>query len=236
MSYIDVVGFRNPSAKNDYINRYGMPKSSFIAYSGVSKPFLEAGLQYAPTFEYGVRDFVFVGALISRKYPTEIVKALDSVYNIESYSMKFIGDGAEKNNIVSAVNECNKKNIKFTGRIARDQIIEHLKLSQVFVMISKDEVFGLVYLEAMALGLIPIGSKNEGIDGIIKDGENGFLCEAGNERELVSIISRIKAMSKNELERISKNAKQTASEYSDSSVAKKYLEDVMNENNCSENW
>ena len=230
LSYIDVVGFRNKSAKTDYINRYGMPQSSFIAYSGVSFPFLEAGAKYTPSFDNGVKDFVFVGSLIARKYPVEIVKALDSVYVTNTYSVTFIGHGAERINIETAKGENSNGDIKFTGRITRDEIIEHLKLSQVFIMISKYEVIGLVYLEAMALGLIPIGSKNEGIDGIIKDGENGFLCEAGNHSELASIISRIRAMPQKELERISINAKQTAREYSDFSVAKQYLEEVINEN------
>ena len=226
LSNIDVIGFRNPTAKADYINRYGMPKSSFIAYSGVSTQFLEAGANSSPSFENGVKDFAFVGSLIARKHPAEIVKALDSVYNEEHYSMKYIGDGAEKANIEAAIKPSSNGDIIFTGRITREDIIEQLKSSQVFVMISRHEIFGLVYLEAMALGLIPIGSKNEGIDGIIKDGENGFLCEAGNHTELANIISRIKSMPKSELERISRNAKQTAREYSDKAVAKQYLENV----------
>lgn len=228
---IDVIGFRNTTAKADFIKRYKIDKSSFIAYSGVSAQFIEAGTGFAPSFDNGLKDFVFVGSLIARKYPAEIVKALDSAYITGSYSMKFIGDGAEKTNIEKAVTPHSNGKILFTGRIKREEIIEHLKSSQVFVMISKNEVFGLVYLEAMALGLIPIGSKNEGIDGIIKDGVNGFLCEAGNDIELASIISRIKSMPKEELERISQNAQKTARKYSDSAVARQYLEDVMCENN-----
>ena len=55
-------------------------------------------------------------------------------------------------------------------------------------MISKEETFGLVYLEAMSMGCITIASKNEGMEGIIIDGENGFLCTAGDDDELASII------------------------------------------------
>lgn len=226
LKQIDVIGFRNPSAKADYISRYGEPKSSFIAYSGVSANFLEAGKDFAPSFEGGVKDYVFVGSLIARKHPTAIVKALDSAYANKAYSMTFVGDGVERAN-AEGVKECNSKGIlAFTGRIARDEVMNHLKKSQVFVMISEGEIFGLVYLEAMAFGLIPIGSRNEGIDGIIKDGENGFLCEAGNEKELEEIIKKIQAMSQEELEQMSARAKQTAFEFSDSGVAKRYLESI----------
>ena len=45
----------------------------------------------------------------------------------------------------------------------------------VWIMISKNETFGLVYLEAMARGCITIGSRNQGIDGVINHGVNGFF-------------------------------------------------------------
>ena len=119
-----------------------------------------------------------------------------------------------------------KGNVRFKGRIPREEIIQYLKQADVFVMISKAEIFGLVYLEAMALGLIPIGSRNEGIDGIICDGDNGFLCEAGNVDELTEILQKIKEMPSEQLVKISNKAKQTAQSYSDEGVAKYYLENL----------
>ena len=67
-----------------------------------------------------------------------------------------------------------------------------LKQHDVFIMISKNETFGLVYLEAMAVGCITIASRQEGFDGIIKHGYNGFLCEAGNQEELEKLIKEKK--------------------------------------------
>ena len=46
---------------------------------------------------------------------------------------------------------------------------------QYFVMPSVREGFGIVYLEAMANGCITIGTQNEGIADLIRDGYNGFL-------------------------------------------------------------
>ena len=46
--------------------------------------------------------------------------------------------------------------------------------SDVFAMVSSPETFGLVYIEAMAKGCVTIGSKGEGIDGVIVNNENGF--------------------------------------------------------------
>ncbi|OQA53633.1 MAG: UDP-D-galactose:(glucosyl)lipopolysaccharide-1,6-D-galactosyltransferase [Candidatus Omnitrophica bacterium ADurb.Bin292] len=95
-------------------------------------------------------------------------------------------------------------------------------------MISESEILGLAYLEAMALGIIPIGSRNEGIDGIIVDGVNGFLCEAGNAEELASIMIKIRKMSREKLNAMSAKAKRTAVAFSDYNVAKQYIEGIVN--------
>ena len=81
--------------------------------------------------------------------------------------------------------------VSITSKVPRDEVLNFLDNSECMIMISSNETFGLVYLEAMARGCITIGSKNEGIDGIIKNGINGFLCEAGNVQQLSEIIKQI---------------------------------------------
>lgn len=49
--------------------------------------------------------------------------------------------------------------------------------SDCFIMISKNEAFGLVYLEAMSAGCITIASRGEGFDGVIIHGVNGFYVK-----------------------------------------------------------
>ena len=142
--------------------------------------------------------------------------------------MTFIGDGAERVRIEEDHHQRGSiGELRFTGRIPREDIIRYLRESDVFVMISKAEIFGLVYLEAMALGVIPIGSRNEGIDGIIQDGENGFLCEAGNIEELTGILEKIKNMEPEQLSEMSKKAKATSKRYSDEGVAEKYIKALV---------
>lgn len=222
---IDVIGFRSLVGMKSFEAKYFVPKHSFIASSGVSDNFIHAGESFSPSFDKGVHNFVFVGSLISRKYPCEILKALSKAYSDGDFKVTFIGDGNERKTIETYAEENGfKENVVFTGRIGRSEIIEHLKKAEIFVMISSGEIFGLVYLEAMALGLIPIGSKNEGIDGIIKDGENGFLCKSGDVDELSNIFRRIRTLSVEELHLISKRAKSTAQEFSDDNVASIYLE------------
>ena len=228
LAQLDVIGFRSRIGQANFEKKYGKPKRSFIASSGVSQIFLDEGAATKKVICQPVHNFVFVGSLIARKYPVAILTALSQVYPDGDFKITYIGDGAEKDVI-----EAEHRNLGFTGdlvftgRIQREEIVQHLKDSDVFVMVSKGEIFGLVYLEAMALGLIPVGSKNEGIDGIIRDGENGFLCESGNVTDLKNTLERIKNLSSEELQIISNHAKETALEYSDTGVANKYIKALL---------
>ena len=94
-------------------------------------------------------------------------------------------------------------------------------------MISDNETFGLVYLEAMALGCVTIASKGGGIDGIIIDGENGFLCNPGDANDLSRIIDKLRKYDKEELRLISEKAVHTAKMYTDEKVAETYLNAIF---------
>ena len=221
---VDLVGFRNITAQAAYEKQFGKPAHSFIAASGVSKPFIEAGKAFEKEIK-AINKFVYVGALIHRKYPVTVIEALHRSYQEQPFEITYIGEGADKKLVQQRFDDTGcKGKLTFTGRIPREEVIQYLKQSDVFVMISKGEIFGLVYLEAMALGCITIAARHEGIDGIIEDGVNGFLCEAGDADELASIISKIRKMTPEELKTMSDKAKETACTYSDVNVAKNYMD------------
>lgn len=224
---IDVIGFRNIPSRNKFVSQYGPIPHSFIAYSGISNDFIENA--QCKTFSDGINNsYVFVGMLIQRKHPTKIVTALKNVYADDSFSVTFIGSGNETEKIQSEFNNLNcKGSIHFTGKLPRKDVISYLKACDVFVMISDNETFGLVYLEAMSMGCITIASVGGGIDGIIKDGFNGFLCNPGDVSDLCRILSTIRSLSTAELSLISRNAMITAKEYSDIRAAERYLESIV---------
>ncbi len=58
---------------------------------------------------------------------------------------------------------------------------------------------------------------------------NGFLCEEGNEKELISILKRISKMSANDLSAMSNRAIATALSYSESAVARRYLQFIVDD-------
>ena len=112
------------------------------------------------------------------------------------------------------------------GQISRKEVFDFLSKAETFIMISNNETFGMVYLEAMAMGCITIASRNGGVDGIIKNGINGYLSEQGNENDLANVINIIKKLNNKEKENMQMNAVKTAIEFSDSKVSDKYLDNI----------
>ena len=223
---IDLWGYRSESIKNTFEENYGKRRNSFRCYSGIPEIFLESVPQR--TWKE-VNKFIYVGMLIERKHPDKVISAVDSVYGDKKYHISIIGDGGMK---LELQKMCSNKKcddmVEFLGRTGRQKIIESLDVSDVFIMISEKEVFGLVYIEAMARGCIVIASKGEGMEGIIKNGVNGFLCKAGDVEELKDIIRRICIMSISERKCISEEAKKTAVGLTDKNVAEHYINSVLN--------
>lgn len=68
----------------------------------------------------------------------------------------------------------------FRGQAGRKEVLEEMGRSDVLVLPSLFEGFGLVILEAMAAGLPVITTTNTGGPDVIEDGKEGFIVPAGN--------------------------------------------------------
>ncbi|OFX22959.1 MAG: hypothetical protein A2041_00365, partial [Bacteroidetes bacterium GWA2_31_9b] len=205
MNKIDIWGFRSLPVKIGFENNFGEQRRNFYCYSGIPENYIVKTNNRK--FEGNLNQFLYIGELIKRKYPVTLVNSVHSVYGEKGFKISYIGRGAEEVNIRHLTKSLKlEDNVTFEGFIPRDQILKKIDASDCMIMISQGEAFGLVYLESMARGCITIGSRNEGIDGVIKHGVNGFLCEAGNEKELAQIIRQINQLTPAERKQISDNA------------------------------
>jgi glycosyltransferase involved in cell wall biosynthesis len=224
---IDIWGYRSLQIKKDFESQYGEMKRNFICYSGVPEHFIAK--ENKKTFSAPLKKFLFVGLLIERKNPDALIKAISKIYgNKHDYSILYIGDGKEKDKLRLLAKEGHiEDKIYLMGRLEREEVSRNMIDSECFIMISRDETFGLVYIEAMGSGCITLASKGEGMDGVIVNGVNGFLCTAGNYHELAKIIIHINNLSPTERMAISNNAISTALSMTDKQVAKKYIESIV---------
>lgn len=224
LNKINYIGYRSYPIMRSYENIYGI-RPFFVCPSGVPAEYIVKGPK---SFSNGVSKFIFVGNFMQRKFPSVIVRAVKKTYNEDDFLITFVGEGKGKDLIEKKAKQCScLDKIVFTGKITREEVTQEIDNADVFIMISENETFGLVYLEAMSRGCITIASRNEGMDGFIEDGINGFLCKSGDENELSELIKKIKNMTPIELIRISQAAINTALKMTDYNVAKNYIESIV---------
>lgn len=227
IDHIDSIGFRSDVLRDLVNQKFDLNgKKQFLCYSGVTDYFNLAENKYTvKTIQKSSLKVIYVGNMIARKYPEILIKAMNEIKDID-FELHYVGEGKMTEELRAIDCESNVK-VYMHGRCARDKVYGLLNAADIFVMLSKYEAFGLVYLEAMINRTIPIASKNEGFDGIIKDGYNGFLGDAGSVDSLVYILRSIKNKSDEELYNIQRNAFETAVNMTDEKMAMKYLDHVL---------
>lgn len=225
ISSVDVWGYRRFSCINDFKRLYPEIKFSFRCHSGIPDFFLENLKDRS--FDT-VNSFIYVGMMLPRKHPDAVIKSITDIFQPDDdFQLNLIGNGSMLNELRKYVEHLNySPKIHLPGRLEREKIRTELDKSQVFIMISEDEVYGLVYIEAMARGCITIASKGEGMDGIIENGKNGFLIEAGNTEQLTSVIRHIQNLTSQQRKQISLNAIETARTLTNRKVALDYLSEL----------
>lgn len=225
---IDHLGCRSNTQSLSVQKLLKLEEKPFVCYSGVPDAYIADYQLNIEKFKHiKTWKFIYVGRLVAYKNVDATIKALHMLKNI-NWEFDIVGDGAERPNLEKLARELgHEEQIHFCGRISRDEVMQKLKDAHVFVMISTNEVFGLSYLEAMAASCITIASKNGGVDGVIVDGENGFLCKQGDDDELCKILDRLTLIEKEDLLNVVKQGYYTAGNFTDSKVAEMYLENII---------
>lgn len=99
--------------------------------------------------------------------------------------LMLVGDGPERNKLERQCREwgiCGK--VKFLGSLK--STTEVLNISDLFVLPSETESFGLAALEALACGVPVIASNTGGIPEVVEHGVSGFLSNVGDVDDMVS--------------------------------------------------
>lgn len=196
-----------------------------IVYSGISPQLIASEIDIMKKMESSneVLSIVYAGQLIERKNVDTIIRAVSCCKS--RVELTIIGDGPMKNSLIELSRQLNVADYTcFCGKLSREKVVEKMRDADVFVMVSVNETLGLVYLEAMAQGCIVIGTKSEGIDGIIEDGLNGFLVDPYDVKGLANRFDCIAHSSKRLNSEIMFNAYNTTAQMTSEQLANKYLD------------
>lgn len=102
----------------------------------------------------------------------------------------FAGDGPQRDNIRSRIDEMGLENKVFMLGI-RNDIPDILKFFDIFVLPTLQEALGTSFLEAMAMGKPVIGCNVNGVNEVIKDGVNGYLVAPEDPAALADAVLRM---------------------------------------------
>lgn len=132
-----------------------------------------------------------LGYLVPGKGMDRLIKAFkDAFKDREDIILKIGADGELRKELESMVKELNLQGkIMFLGALSREEVAEEMNKCDGFVLASEHETFGVVYIEALAVGKPVLGTKNGGAEDIIKD-YNGILVENKNHEALVSGLKK----------------------------------------------
>ena len=131
------------------------------------------------------------GQFIHRKGFDVLLEAWNKELD-ESCSLVIVGGGEEENQYRQYIADHNLENVQLVGFKQKEEIFEYYKAADLFVLPTREDIWGLVINEAMACGL-PVISTNMclGAVELIENGINGYIVPVNNSNELTEAMKKL---------------------------------------------
>lgn len=226
--------FSTSKEGDNYYLHYGAEKSKIIRYPFTSlykNDIIDKPLNFNDKKrlkqKYNVKENKIIIS-IGRFVPCKGFDILLNSYSLldnNDYGLYIIG-GTPTNKYLDIIAKYDLKNVHFLPFMSKEQIFDYLKLSDLFVLATRGEAWGLVINEAMACGL-PVITTNKCIAGLelITNNKNGFIVNVDDYKTLAYKINKIL---ENEKLRsiISSNNIKKIKNYTFEEMAKVHLKDI----------
>ncbi|MCK6257491.1 N-acetyl-alpha-D-glucosaminyl L-malate synthase BshA [Fictibacillus sp. KIGAM418] len=132
---------------------------------------------------YGIKPeekvIIHISNFRSVKRVPDVIRAFHKIVSTIPAKLLLIGNGPEFTVACKMVQELDiEDHVLFLGK--QENVAELFSISDLKLLLSEKESFGLVLLEAMACGVPVVGTNIGGIPEVILDGETGYICELGD--------------------------------------------------------
>lgn len=212
---------------NSLINDFGVnSKTLELVYCGVDIPKYDK-----VTTDKLIKDqIIFVGRLAPHKHVDHFIKVIKEI-KPDYPDLKFliVGKGPEKENLVKLIdnlelNDC----ITFKQDLTDEELITQIKQSEILVLPSTREGFGMVLAEANCCNKPVLTYASGGTVDVVEDGYNGYLVQAGNIQDFKE--KTIKLLEDEKLRKtIGSNGRKKVEEYFDwENITDEYIKILEN--------
>jgi glycosyltransferase involved in cell wall biosynthesis len=168
-------------------------------------------------------DYIYVGKLDESKGVLELLKVWQKLDR--KYVLRLVGSGE----LDGQINNFKSDNIIFLGKLDNKTTLREIAKAKYLIVPSLwYETFGLTIIEAMALGVPAIGFNIGTRIELIKNEENGFISDVKNLKDVIE-----KSYNFSDYEKISRNAKTFANNYSEEKIIADQIsiyEKILNNN------
>ncbi len=217
------VIFLSPAYKTNVIQKFvpqkyqsEIKKKSVVIPNGIDGIFLKNIKSIPRTIDKKRIKLIYVGNVDSNKNIDTTIKVCD-ILKAKGYSVVYTIVGKIKEKKYEYI--INDNRINYHHQVPIDEVINYLDNSDVFIMPSIHETFGLVYVEAMTQGLPIIYSKGQGFDGFFEQGVVGYSVPCFDELKIATSVEKI---FENYTE-ISNNCLQASKMFSWNKIADNYI-------------
>jgi glycosyltransferase involved in cell wall biosynthesis len=214
---------QSTDTRNRALSIYAPSKKISVIPLGIPEPPEKTATREELGLEAGATYMISVGRLIKRKGYGHLIEAFGLIKDeYPGLNLILVGDGPERGALeeLAAAKGLSHRTV-FAGQVDDKQKFALMSASDVYVLSSLHEGFGIVLLESLFYGL-PIASTDEGGQtDIVKEGVNGLLCRPCDPVGLKNILSSI--LSDSELrDRFRRNNLKDFKKYHIPSIAGEY--------------
>lgn len=149
---------------------------------------------------HGIGEGEKVLLTVARLDPAEQYKGCDTVLralsalqsNVGPVRYLVVGTGADSARVEKLASELGvRRSVTFCGFVPDEELPDYYRLADVFVMPSRGEGFGIVFLEAMACGTPVLGGNEDGTPDALADGALGVLVDPTDPGIIATELQRL---------------------------------------------
>jgi len=218
----DVIVAQSSNTRNNAIEYYAPKKEIQIIPLAFHPPVIpQTSRKILGLHE---KDFICItiGRLIKRKSIDVLIRAI-ALVNKPAVKLLIMGDGPEREYLEELVNKLSLLDrVKFLGFVGDEEKFAYLSQSDLFVLTSMHEGFGIVFMEAMYCGLPIVATNHGGQIDFLSHEQNALLINVGDTKGCAESIMRF-YNDKKLYTRCSVNNKKKISTFYAENVAGRYM-------------